>query len=194
MAHALSNHAWLAICEAAGLIPDADARAEIDACLFVEYPAFAYHRTRVATTLRRSLAMLRHYKVLAALYGEIEPRPDDITTERDLYYLKMLHQRALAHVLACRAIRRANRGRKNAQHEFLISRLSGIWLNNFNGPDLTVTVPGKGGPPRGPLIAFLIATMRQIMPSALPSPETLRDTIDRERKERENAKQLRLQL
>ena len=195
MAGALTDGGWLEICEAAaGLIPDADARGELSACLFVEYPALAYDRKTVAATLRRSTACLKYCNRLAALYREVEPRPDNIMTERDLYFIKILYRRALAHMLACKAIRRANAKRKDSQREWLVSRLCGIWLNNFNAPDLTVTVPPTGGPPRGPLIAFLITTMRQIMPSAVPSPATLRDTIDRERKERENAKQLKLQL
>jgi len=50
-------------------------------------------------------------------------------------------------------------------------------------------VPSLGGSPQGPLIAFMLAAMRQVMPEP-PSPETIRNGIDRVRRERENAKQL----
>src|SRR5262245_11515247 len=153
----------------------------------------AYDRLRVAATYRRSLRMLELCKKLAALYQQAPARPGDIMHERDLYYLAALDRRALAHMLACRAIRRANAGRRNTQREWLVSRLCGIWLDNFCGRDLTVTVPGDGGPPRGPLIEFLQTAMRVVM-FVKPSADTLRDAIARERAERENAKQLRLQL
>ena len=66
-------------------------------------------------------------------------------------------------VVACQAIRRANKGHRNPQREWLISRLCGIWLDNFHAERLTVTV---GGQPGGPLINFLLAAMRQIMRQA----------------------------
>jgi hypothetical protein len=195
MATALTNAAWIAICKAAKLLPDPETRAELSACLFAEYPAFAYDRKRVAATLKRSMAALEHCKALAKLYQQVPARPDDIMRERDFFYIERLHRRALAHVLACRAIRRANAGRRDPQREWLISRLCGVWLDNFGAPDLTVTVPPLGGAPRGPLIEFLLAAMRPIMPRReLPSRASLPRMIMREREERENAKQLRLEL
>jgi hypothetical protein len=193
---ALSDAAWREICEPAELDTDADARAELSVCLFIEYPAFTYDRKRVAADLRRDSAKLKHYKALAELYQQTPPLPgDDIKRERDLFYIERLHRRALAGVLACRAIRRANRRRSNPQREWLISRLSGIWLYNFGAPDLTYTVPSWGGPPSGPLIEFLLAAMRQIVPhDKLPKAHAWRDLIDRERRARENARQLRLDL
>ena len=114
--------------------------------------------------------MLRHCEALADLYAQTPPLADDIKHERDLYYIERLRRRALALVIASEAIRRANKGRSNAQREWLISRLCGIWLDNFHADALTVTVPGSGGPPGGPLINFLLAAMRLIMPKRACRP------------------------
>jgi hypothetical protein len=228
---ALSDQEWLEIREAARLIPDDGARAEMDACLFVKYPGMTYNRERVAAALRRWTRMLKHLDAAAELYWQGLPHlprdefeailerracawlPGDVTeldekveatadpaddpeavlqekdrgrllTERDLHYIATLHSRALAHVLACQALRRGNRGKEDPQQVCLISWLCGIWLNYFHAPDLTFTVPPLGGEPRGPLIDFLRAAMSKVM--TVPSPHTLRRAIERERAEREN--------
>lgn len=248
MAAALTDEAWDEICKAglrhkARLTPDADARAEMAAILFVEFPTQAYDRKTVAADLRRSKAKVGHYHALAALYGEpkpvgryhalakLPPGPDDVTLVRDLdfriksrpddvhlrdlYFLEMLHRRALALMFARIAKQRANADRKrrkkdaprkrlkkDAQREWLVSRLCGIWLNWFSTADgrhrsyehLTITRPTLGGPPEGPLIEFLTAAMRLVMPDAVPDAEKLSYAIERERKERGRAAQLKLQL
>jgi hypothetical protein len=195
---ALSDAAWIEICQAAKLMPDADARAEMSACLFVEYQGMVYDRKCVEATLRRSKRMLKLINSLAALYQDMPaPRGDAIKIkhQRDLYYLDRLRQRALSHILGCQALRRANHGQSDSQYEWLISRLCGIWLTNFNGQHLGVSRPSKGGKPCGPVIRFLLAAVRQIIPPRLlPDPETLKKAIERERAERENARQLGLQL
>ena len=188
----LTDEAWFEICEAAGLPPGPEARAVLSTCLFVEYPALARDRKRVAETLRQSERMLKRLDAFTELYRQAW-FPDDERTERDLWCLKMVRQRPEHTWLACRAIRRANRRRSAPQHEWLVSRLSSIWLWDFRGGDLTVTIPSLGGPPGGRLIRFLMAAMRQIM-SELPSPDTLRDMIDRERQGRDDAKQLGLEF
>jgi hypothetical protein len=214
---ALSDAAWIAIdaaAKAAKLSPDAEARTELARVLFEEYPAFAYDRERVAAALRQSERMLKRLNAFAEAYwwtwlpdlpsdqfrailaGRADAFiPGNVKTERDLWCMKMLRRRPEATWHACRAIGRANRRRRNPQREFLISRLCGIWLNNFGAQYLTVTVPALGGEPRGPLIEFLLAALREIMPRReLPDRETLRDLIDREREGRDNVRQLRLQL
>jgi hypothetical protein len=194
MTGALTDAAWIEICEAARLIPDADARAQMSALLFGEYPAFAYDRKRVLADLRRAKRMLTR---LAAFEADYRTRftGDDIKTEADLWWIGMLRRRPEAMWLACRATRRANPRRKSMQREWLYHRLCGIWLDCFHGRDLTVSVPSTGGAPRGPLIKFMLAAMKQVMPRrALPKPESVRDAIYRERDERENARQLRLEL
>lgn len=233
----LTDQEWLEIREAARLSSDDDARAEMDACLFVLYPGMIYNRDRVAASLRRWTRMLKHSHAFATLYWqdrlpdllrdeyeaiiernacfwvprkrkrepddvttEREPEdvtteydpPRDVTTERDVHYIVTLRTRALAHLDACRALRRANRGKEDPQQVCLISWLCGIWLNYFHAPDLTFTVPPLGGEPRGPLIDFLRAAMGKVMTA--PSPHTLRRAIERERAEREKAKQYRLDL
>jgi hypothetical protein len=185
---ALTDAAWIAICEATRLLPDADTRAEMSAVLFLEYPHMAYNRERIATEYRLAKRMLHQLDVIAE-------EADELLMEHHRFYLDRLRGRALAYIFGCEARRRANAGRRDSQREFLISRLCGIWLYNFGAPDLTVTVPPLGGPPRGPLIKFLLVAMSQIMPRReLPSAEALRDLIDRERRARENAKQLGLNL
>jgi hypothetical protein len=185
---ALSDAAWITICQAAGLIPDSDARAEMAAILFVEYPHMAYHRAHVAKQNRLAKRMLRDLTVGMAQY-------DTLLLDHHRYYLDRLRGRAITNLFGYEALRRANAGRRDSQREWLISRLCGIWLYNFGASDLTVTNPALGGPPRGRLIKFLLAAMRQVIPRRkLPSAETLRDLIKRERQARENAKQYRLFL
>jgi hypothetical protein len=211
MTRTLTDAEWLAIGAAAKLIPDAEARGELSACLFSEYPNMRYDREGVAAALRHWQRVLRHVAALAKLYGcegspadpkfilrtyrEAVARGDDILRERDLSYLYRLHQRASARVIGCQRIRRANKGHQDPQRAWLVSRLYGIWLINFQGRDLRIEVPVWGGAPRGPLVRYLFAAMRLVVPkSDLPSAWTLADAIRQEQAERENAKQLRLKF
>lgn len=195
-ARRLSDAEWDAICDAvAKLLPDADARAEIEHCLFVEFPAFHYDAKRVAAAYQSGRRMLKHCKALADLFAQERAFADDIKHERDLFYIERLRRRAFALVVACQRIRRANSRRANVQHEWLITRLCSIYLDNFNAAHLTVSIPGRGGPPGGPLINFLAATMGLVLPKQrLLGPEGLRDAIRRERQGREHTRQLVLQL
>ena len=114
----------------------------------------------------------------------------DVKTERDLCSLRNLGLRTQTVWLFASAILRRNAGRKSFQREWLYHRLCGLWLDHFDG-ELKVSVPPSGGPPGGRLIAFMLAALRQIVSAdALPSSETVRDAIDRERRERENLRQL----
>jgi hypothetical protein len=187
---ALTDEAWAEICAAAApFTPGPDARSQMSACLIGEYPNLVYDRERVARTLQLWEPILRRIGALAKLYQRIPARPDDIMQERDLFYLDRLHRHALSQVLGCRAMQRANAKRHDSQRAWLISRLCGIWLIDFRAPELGFTVPPQGGEPYGPLIDFLRAAMRQV--TAAPSPHTLRRAIERERDDREGAKQLR---
>ena len=188
MAATVSDEAWAEICAAAGRTPDAEARATLSKILFDEYPAYFYDRERVARARKRAERMLKHLGAFAEDHRAQFTRIDDIKTERDLFYIQRLQWRAGAVWGAARAIQRE----KNNQRKQLYHRLCDVWLDHFGARALSYSVPSLGGPPRGPLIAFMLAAMRQIMPEdALPSPETVRDAIDRERRERESAKQLR---
>jgi hypothetical protein len=210
VAAALSDKAWAETCKAAELTPDAKARSALATLLFEEYPAFAYDRERWATAYQRSERMLKQFAEFAELYRQawvphlsadefqaiIAGRASvftDVRTEADLWHLKMLQQRPEATWLAARAIRRANKGKKSPQREWLYHRLCGIWLDHFNGQHLSFGRPGGGGKPKGPLIAFLLVAMRQVIAQqALPDPEALAEAIVRERQERERARQLHL--
>ena len=208
MAATLTDFAWADICAAGGLTPDAEARAALSAFLFEEYPAFAYDREGVARKRKRSERMLKHLAAIAELYRQallpdlspdqfqaIVAAADDIRIEAELWSIKMLQKRASSEWLAARAIQRANARRKSPQRELLYHRLCGVWLDHFGANALSYSVPSLGGSPHGPLIAFMLAAIRQVVPEdALPDAETVRDAIDRERAERERAKQLNLFL
>lgn len=115
--------------------------------------------------------------------------------ERDCWAIAMLRQRAEAAWLTASAIRRAYRGHRNVQQEWLYNQLCTAWLWDFRAPELTYAVPSKGGAPYGPLIEFLRAAIREVVAEEeLPSPYALRDAIRRERDERESARQLSLRF
>jgi hypothetical protein len=194
VAAALSDQAWADICAAAGRMPgsEAEARAELSAILFDEYPAFRYDRKRVAAAYVRAVRMEKHLDAFAAAHQAQFRSADEIKTERDRFYIQRLRWRVLSVKLAARAIRRANARHSSTQREWLYYRLCGVWLDHF-GAALTYSVPPLGGPPYGPLMAFVHAAFEQLG-GDIPSPETVRDAIDRERSARENVKQLVLEL
>jgi hypothetical protein len=128
----------------------------------------------------------------AILTGGALVLASDVRAVRDFWGIAGLRQRAEAVWLAARAMRRANARRANVQHEWLYDRLCTVWLYDFHAR-LTYSVPPRGGPPRGPLIAFILAAAGLVM-SEPPSPETVRKAIHDVRKEREIARQLGLFL
>ena len=127
----------------------------------------------------------------AILTGYASPFVDDVRTKDELSCIKMLRQRPESEWLGARAKQRAHQGKRNVQREWLYHRLCTVWLDHFGANALTYSVPSLGGKPYGPLIAFMLAVIRQIVSEEkLPSPETVRDAIDRERRDRERSKQL----
>lgn len=201
MVDALSDQAWADICAAAGRTPDVEARAVLSAILFEEYPAFHYDRKRVGRAFNNSTRMLKLLAAFEAVYCAEFAAADDaahadavtntVRITPDLWAIEGLRKQALGLWLYSRAIRRANKGRKSVPREWLSHRLCGMWLDHFHAPELNYSRPSRGGDPYGPLIAFMLAAMRQIMPEAkLPAPETVADAINRENIERENARQL----
>jgi hypothetical protein len=215
VADALSDEAWARICVAAERTPDAGTRERLSEVLFKEYPVFAYDRERVVAALRRSERMLVHLGAFAEFYRQAwlshlsEDEVDvifagrasafiddkDKSIERDCWSIAKLRQRAEAAWLTARAVRRAHRGHRNVQQEWLYNQLCTAWLWDFRAPELTYSVPSWGGPPYGPLIKFLLAAIREVVKEEqLPSPYALRDAILRERDERENARQLGLRF
>ena len=209
---------------AAEYSPDDGTRERLSKVLFEDYSVFAYDRARVAAALRRSEQMLIHLGAFAEFYRQAwlpELPQDEVDAifaglaspyivddkaieqdcsskrqrqalERDCWAIAMLRQRAEAAWLTARAIRRAHARRVNVQHEWLYNQLCTVWLWDFHAP-LTYRRPSLGGDPYGPLIAFMLAAAGLVM-SEPPSPETVRDAIDRERDERESARQLSLFL
>jgi hypothetical protein len=202
MPTALSNAAWAAICAAAERKPAAEAaaRAMLSKILFDEYPVFAYDRGRVAGDRERGERMVEQLDAFAELYrqrfrpylltdefqailaGRASPFiADDLRTEAHLWWIAKLRLRALALRDAAHAKQRANTKNADSQREWLYHRLCEVWLDHFQDP------PPEGqparlppvGPPRTPLVNFILAAMRQIMPRNLPRPDTVRDNIDR---------------
>jgi hypothetical protein len=213
----LPEQVWADICAAvgrAGLTPEPEARSVLTLILFRQYPAFVYDRKRVAAALREAEQMLKRLDVFAELYrrrwwpqlpenefkailnGRVEPFvPGNKKTEHDLWSIARLRRRPLGLLARCRVLRSANARKANTQRVWLIGRLCDVWLDHFNGPHLGVARPSQGGKPYGPLIDYLLAAMRAVIPEhVLPDPETLDDAITRERRERENARQLKLEL
>jgi hypothetical protein len=190
MATRISDEDWHAICATAKrvkLTPDADARPAIEACL-AEYPAFAYDAEHVEALWKNGRRMVEHCDALADLFAQGPVPADAIGQECNFWCIERLRRSALMMVLACQANRRANKGHHDVQQEMLVSRLCGIWLNNFNAGRLGTT---RGGP----LSRFLLAVMRLVVPEQrLPGPEALRGAIMRERDEREAELQWKLNL
>jgi hypothetical protein len=217
VAERLSDTAWADICAAATrhapLIPDVAARERLSIILYEEYPAFVYDREREDAKRRAGKRMMKGLLALAEDYRQhfLPDFPADqfhlvLTNqasaviankniEARVWSLSRLWQHAEGLWLVASAVCRAHKGHRNVQREWLYHRLCTVWLENFSGPRLTWTVPSKGGPPQGPLIDFMLIAFCQVMPERLlPAPETVRDAIERERRERENARQLVLQL
>lgn len=195
MAGALTDQAWADICAAAGPHrPDAEARAALSAVLFEEYPAFAYDHERVAMRKKRAKRMLEKLDAFAVDYcAEFKPtddatRADAVTTtvliKPDLWCIEKLRRRVEAVLLFTEAIRRANTRKQRNQRAMLYHFLFTVWLGHFDGAKLTYD--RQAGEPSGPLVDFILTTMRQVMPvDALPSREAVRDNIDDERRGRE---------
>jgi hypothetical protein len=138
--------------------------------------------------------MLEHLDAFTADYcAEFEPsdaaaRADPpIRIKPDLWSLEGLRQCVEAVLRMAHVLQRANARRQSLQRAMLYEWLCTIWLDHFGGK-LTY---GRRATSEvsGPLVEFLLAAMRQVMPKdALPSREAVRDNIDDQRRERENAK------
>jgi hypothetical protein len=210
VAGALSDQAWADICDAAKRQPAAGTRERLSTVLFEEYPAFAYDRTRVEAVFRQSERMLTNLGAFAEFYrqtwlshlpedeaeaifaGRASAFLSDKIIERDCWSIAKLRQRAEAAWAYARLVRQAHSRRGNVQREWLITELCTCWIWDFHqGEDLPYSVPPSGGAPYGPLIDFLSAAIREVTPDRESlNVFTLRDAILRQRRERENAKQL----
>jgi hypothetical protein len=190
----LSDQAWAEICAAAARhTPDGEARVVLATILFKDYPAFRYDRARVTEALKRSERMLKQLRMFAVDYISQFPdaNADDARARLDLQSIERLRQRPLAVLLAARAIQRAHVGHRNIQRELLYHWLCNAWIDHFHG-ELTYSRPSLGGPPRGPLVEFMLTAFRQV--DAMVGREAVAVNIRRERSERENVRQLVLRL
>ena len=71
---------------------------------------------------------------------------------------------------------RARQGRRDAATEWFDGRIFEIWTDESDGK-LSVTSPPKGGPPRGPLIRFVLAVAQHVTVQA--SAHTIRAAVRR---------------
>jgi hypothetical protein len=214
----ITDQAWAKICAAAeqhkpSLTPDAGTRERLSVVLFEQYPVFHYDREQVAAVLHHSERMLSSldkfaglYRqafwpklsadqfeiVLAGLAGAVAAGKPDV--QFGFWCITRLRRQVLRELLGARAIRRANRGQGDPQFEWLCNQLCTAWLWDFHAPDLKYSVPSGGGAPYGPLIAFMLAAIDEVVvkEEELPSVYALRDAIVRERVERENSRQFGL--
>src|SRR5262245_27472749 len=102
----MSDQAWAGICAAAGCTPGAEARAELSAVLFDEYPVFRYDPVGVQAAKIRAERMLKHLDAFAADHAvqflpaspeAIQGSRDaakayEIKTERDRFYIDRLRR------------------------------------------------------------------------------------------------------
>ena len=185
----LTTMRWRKICAAAERdpTPEPEARATLERLLFEDYPAYAYDRARVAKDRKRAERMLKHLNAFAADHRARFARADDIKTERDLFYIASLRQRALSVKLGAIAQQKANARNKDEQRAWLYHKLCEMWLDYFQGPEhppVRAELPPPG-PQRTPLVNFILAAMGLVMPKGeLPDPDTVRGIIDNKHKAR----------
>jgi hypothetical protein len=215
---ALSDQAWAKICAAAAqhkppLTSDVGTRERLSVVLFEQYPVFHYDSEQVAAVLHKSERMLSTLDKFAGLYWQafwpelsadqfeviLSGLADAVAAGKPdaqfgFWCVTRLRRQVLRELLGARAIRRANRGQGDPQFEWLCNQLCTTWLWDFHAPDLAYWVPSLGGPPRGALIAFMLAAIGEVVTKEeeLPSVYALRDAIVRERVERENSRQFGL--
>jgi hypothetical protein len=215
----LSNTEWRKICAAAERKPNAEveARATLSKILFEDYPGFKYDHRLVAMAAKRAERMLEHLDAFAAGYrAQFNPADDAVRTsdvkiriKPDLWCLEGLRRETQNVLDVAGTLQKANDRRHDVRRAMLYHWLCNAWLDYFEGgpelpppgwglPPLGPLPPGPElpppGPARTPLVNFMLAAMRLIMPSRdLPKPDTVRENIDRERRERA-LKLLRLRL
>jgi hypothetical protein len=197
VAAALTNTAWRKICAAAERRPnaEAEARAALSKLLFDEYPGHVYDRERVAKEIERAELMLEQLDAFAKLYrGAFLPGlPADqfeavvtgraslaihgkVKDARDLWGIAGIRWRVLSKLEGALVQQEANSRNRSEQRAWLYHWLCEIWLDYFE-PELPDV-----GPPRTPLVTFILTAMRLVMPKReLPKDETVRDAIDRQR-------------
>lgn len=207
MADELSDEAWADICVAAERPHAAEARAVLSTILFEEYPRLARDPKRWRARRKQAEQALKHLAAFAELFRQewlphisvdqfqailagpasaLTAAGLDVNTEGHLWFIKKLRKRTELVWCGAQAFLWANARRRNSQREWLYHELYSVWLDHFHAPDFGGwSVPSKGGPPAGPLIAFMLTAMGQVM--KLPKPEAVRRAIVRVRKRREAA-------
>jgi hypothetical protein len=143
---------------------------------------------------KRAERMLKHLDAFTPDYcAEFKPTDDatranavtnTVLIKPDLWCIEKLRRRVENVLEHTDSLKRANARQQSNQRAMLYHRLFIVWLDHFHAAQLTYS--RQAGEPSGPLVDFILTTMRQIMPEEkLPSREAVRDNIDDERRGRE---------
>lgn len=115
--------------------------------------------------------------------------PDPHWPDRLLSTLWVAHEKAVPRI-EYYTTRGAFSGTKNPYRAALDSGVLTVWTKQLRG-ELSYTVSPEDGEVRGPLIDFMVACLTPVLGDAIPR-RGLADIIQRERRRRERARQLRL--
>ena len=172
---------WLAIVRAAA--PVVPPREQIEACLR-DYRALASWHVRFEDRDRwQRIAELSD--ALADELFEVKRRTpwtvdDPDPPQSDLKAAREIQYRAEKHIKGFAARLRSQQGQRNEARERLYMKLFAIWCSV--GGKLTMTTPRKG-PPRGPLIDFMLAVTGLVMDPP-PTAASIRTALRREKRRR----------
>ena len=194
----LTEDHWQAILTAAApLSAAADlerARQEIEYCLY-DYAGLLHRSPKELAAARKDWQRIdRLLTELERLYYRFH-HLTPLTIHwplRNLRALRPLRRQASAFVEAYDMRVRARQGRRDPARAWLFERLFAIWTDCSDGK-LAVTTPPGGGPPRGPLIRFILAVLTPLTLTLwehdLPTPDAIRKLArDREEQRRRAAR------
>jgi len=141
--------------------------------------------------LRRSpkdlKAARKEWRQIDKQLANLAARYHRLKRQRDLLALEPLQKWAKAVIEAYDMRLRARQARRDPAREWLFGRLFEIWTNSFGGK-LAVTTPPGGGPPRGPLVRFVLAVLTPLTPTLwehdLPTPHAIRKLARQEQRRR----------
>jgi len=125
-------------------------------------------------------------KTLPTGFGNVDPEEvarDDAHFDDLIERLRELEARARANEARYRKHALHFSGRKDPTRQTLFEQLLSVWTDKL-GRDLKYSRPG-GGPPGGPLLRFLAATLQPVLGDQLPKLEGLASIIDREAERRQ---------
>jgi hypothetical protein len=157
-------------------VPEATARAELERALD-EYHGFVFDPKKLAAERERQRRIIKPARDLVAA---LAPSKGPLPFEHEVvaWVLRLAEGR----LAGLNLMARAREGRRDPDREFLIGRLSDVWIKSFGG---TLTVTDRPGmEPVGDLVSFiqLAAEALNIPPV---NPHTIRNVVLRQHDERE---------